>query len=113
MRIPVSLIFVFIWVGVTLVPDIIMAMQVPIQVSLVLEMMITAPVLAHETGVRLMSYPVLFQPTFEQKTLATVFTNKMKVIVHVHVLVQCSASCKFFITQVTVYHSVIFSVMII
>ena len=51
MRIPISLIFVCIWARVTLVPDIIMAVYVPIQVSLVLETMITALVLAHETGV--------------------------------------------------------------
>ena len=39
----------------------------PVQVSPVLETLITAFVLAHETGVSLMSYPVLFQPTFKQE----------------------------------------------
>ena len=56
----------------------------PVQVSPVLETTITAFVLAHETRVSLMSYPVLFQPTFEWKALATVFTDKTKIFVGVH-----------------------------
>ena len=43
----------------------------PVQVSPVLETTITAFVLAHETEVSLMSYPVLFQPTFKWEALAS------------------------------------------
>ena len=70
----------------------------PVQVSPVLETMITALVLAHETGVSLMSYPVLFQPTFEWEALATVFTDKMKIFVGEHMLIQGSLGCEFSIT---------------
>ena len=70
----------------------------PVQVSPVLETMITAFVLAHETGVSLMSYPVLFQPTFKWEALATVLANKMKIFVGVHMLIQGSLGCKLFVT---------------
>ena len=70
----ISLIFIFVRIGVTFVPHIIMAVDMPVQISPVLETMITAFLFAHETRVSLMGYPVLFQPTFKWETLATVCT---------------------------------------
>ena len=81
----IPLVFIFVRTGVTFVPNIIMAVEMSVKISPVLEATITAFLFAHETGVNLMGYPVLFQPTFEWETLATVLTDKTKIFVCVHV----------------------------
>ena len=80
--VPIPLVFIFIRTGVTFVPNIIMAVEMSVQISPVLETTITAFLFAHETEVSLMGYPVLFQPTFKWET---VLTDKMKIFVCVHV----------------------------
>ena len=69
-----------------------------VQVPPILETTITAFVLAHETRVSLMSYPVLFQPAFKWEALATVLTDKTKIFVGVHMLIRGSLGCKLFVT---------------
>ena len=78
-----------------------------VQISPVLETTITAFLFAHETGVSLMGYPVLFQPTFKWEALATVLTDKTKIFVCVHMFVQGSLSCKLFVTHLAVNYSMV------
>ena len=111
--VPIPLVFIFVRTGVTFAPNIIMAVDMSVQIYPVLETMITAFVFAHETGVSLMGYPVLFQPTFKWEALATVLTDKMKIFVGVHMFVQGSLGCKLFVTHLTVNYSMICLVVII
>ena len=82
--VPILLVFIFVRTGVTLVQNIIMALEMSVKISPLLETMITAFLFAHETRISLMGYPVLFQSTFEWETLATVLTDKTKIFVRVH-----------------------------
>ena len=49
----ILLVFIFVWAGVTFVRNIIMAMEMSVKISPVLETTITAFLFAHETGVSL------------------------------------------------------------
>ena len=101
--VPILLVFIFVRTGVTFIPSIIMAVEMSVKISPVLETTITAFLFAHETGVSLMGYPVLFEPTFKWETLATVLTDKTKIFVCVHMFVQGSLNCKLFITHLAVF----------
>ena len=103
----ILLVFIFVRTGVTLIPDIIMALEMSVKISPLLKTMITTFLFAHETRVNLMGYPVLFKSTFEWETLATVLTDKMKIFVCVHMFVQGSFRCKLFITHLAVNYSMV------
>ena len=88
MRISVSLVLVFVRARVTFKPNILMAVHMSIEITFVLETSTTSLVFAHKTKFCLMCGLMLLQSPFEWEALTTVFTDKMKLFVEIHMLVQ-------------------------
>ena len=88
MRISVPLVLIFVQARGAFKPNILMTMHMSVEVPFVLKTSTTSFVFAHETEFCLVCDLMLLQSTFEPETLTTVFTNKMKVTVKVHMLVK-------------------------
>ena len=89
MRISVSLVLIFVGARVTFEPDVFMAVHVSIKVTFVLETATTPFVFTHEIMFCLMCSLMLLQSAFEWEALTTVFTDKAKLFVEIHMFVQC------------------------
>ena len=90
-----------------------MTMHMTVEVPFVLKTLTTSFVFAHETEFCLVCDLMLLQSAFEQEALTTVFTNKTKVTVKVHMLVKQRLCCKFFVTLLTINYPMVLPVMFI
>ena len=112
-RISVPLVLIFVWARGAFKPNILMTVHMSVEVPFVLETSTTSFVFAHETEFCLVCDLMLLQSTFEREALTTVFTNKMKVTVEVHMLVKQRLCCKLFVTPFTINYPVVLPVMFI
>ena len=87
-RISVPLVLVFVRARGAFKPNILVTVHMSVEVPFVLETLTTSFVFAHETEFCLVCDLMLFQSTFEQEALTTVFTNETEVTVEVHMLVK-------------------------
>ena len=95
-RIPVPLVFIFVWARGAFKQIIPVTMHMSVEVPFVLKTLTTSFVFAHVTEFCLVCNLMLLQSAFEWEALTAVFTNKMKITVKVHMLVKRRLCCKFF-----------------
>ena len=106
-RISVPLVLIFVWARGAFKPNILVTMHMSVEVPFVLKTSTTSFVFVHETELCLVCDLMLLQSTFEWEALTTVFTNKMKITVKVHMLVKQRLCCKFFVTLLTINYPMV------